>query len=334
MELCTSWFAISQAPAARRPLHRIVAEGPAGQREILASSMSRLLLERWMDEERDPAPSVGAFDGRRLPLLAQLVHPLAPHKFVQAVYRQRVYATHSSARRFEPLVERLHRLSLARLLQDTPSEAIHVWVSGRLGGRPGEQSGGGRAESFKTEDAEAALACHRAGGSLYFRAPEEVSDLLVTALSQQLGMSYGALHPDGAARSEVETFASRAGHTTDWHFDFMENFTLQLSGSKRWRLKRGDVAHPVRGCTPMWRRKDAAMLGAAEQQAKCHAQHSGGAAAFEPEPAAEELEEGCEDVLLTPGSFLYLPAGTWRSAQREQRQSRRGTSTTRSRRVH
>ena len=216
-----------------------------------------------MDEERDPAPSVGAFDGRRLPLLAQLVHPLAPHKFVQAVYRQRVYATHSSARRFEPLVERLHRLSLARLLQDTPSEAIHVWVSGRLGGRPGEQSGGGRAESFKTEDAEAALACHRAGGSLYFRAPEEVSDLLVTALSQQLGMSYGALHPDGAARSEVETFASRAGHTTDWHFDFMENFTLQLSGSKRWRLKRGDVAHPVRGCTPMWRRKDAATLGAA-----------------------------------------------------------------------
>ena len=46
--------------------------------------------------------------------------------------------------------------------------------------------GGGRAESFKTEDAEAALACHRAGGSLYFRAPVSASELLTTALSQQL----------------------------------------------------------------------------------------------------------------------------------------------------
>ena len=89
-----------------------------------------------------------------------------------------------------------------------------------------------------------------AGGSLYFRAPVSASELLTTALSQQLGLSFGALYADGAPRSEVETFASRRGHVTDWHFDFMENFTLQLRGAKRWRLKRGAVAHPLRGCTP------------------------------------------------------------------------------------
>ena len=72
-----------------------------------------------------------------------------------------------------------------------------------------------------------ALACHRAGASLYFRAPAEASELLVTALTQQLGLSFGALHHDGAPRSEVETFVSRAGHTTHWHFDFMENFTVR-----------------------------------------------------------------------------------------------------------
>ena len=62
--------------------------------------------------------------------------------------------------------ETLHGLSLPRLLSDTPSEEIHVWFAVKEGGAN---------ESFKTADPEAALACHRAGGSLYFRAPAEAS---------------------------------------------------------------------------------------------------------------------------------------------------------------
>ena len=65
------------------------------------------------------------------------------------------------------------------------------------------------------------------------------------------------MHNDGAPRCEVETFASRTGHVTDWHFDFMENFTLQLRGKKRWRLLRSTVSHPLRGCTPQWGAADA-----------------------------------------------------------------------------
>ena len=34
----------------------------------------------------------------------------------------------------------------------------------------------------------------------------------------------------------------------------MGNFTLQLRGQKRWRLKRGKSAHPLRGCTPHYKR--------------------------------------------------------------------------------
>jgi hypothetical protein len=37
---------------------------------------------------------------------------------------------------------------------------------------------------------------------------------------------------------------------TDWHFDFQENWTLQLKGKKRWRLRASGVTHPLRGCTP------------------------------------------------------------------------------------
>ena len=200
--------------------------------------------------------------------------------------------------------ERLYGLSVPRLLGESPSEEVHVWFARR--------GAGGGNESIKTPDRDAALACHRAGGSLYFRAPAEISDLLVTAASQQTGLSFGALYADGAPRSEVETFITRAGHVTEWHFDFMENFTLQLSGVKRWRLKRSAVEVPMRGCTPQWGSGSHAVRTAAEQQAKLHAQHTSGP--FEPAPAASFWEDA-EEVTLRPGSMLYVPAGMWHRVQ-------------------
>ena len=135
------------------------------------------------------------------------------------------------------------------------------------------------------------------------------SELLTTALSQQLGLSFGALYADGAPRSEVETFASRAGHVTHWHFDYMENFTLQLRGTKRWRLKRSSVGVPVRGCTPQWGAASAAVRTAAEQQAKLHAQHASGGT-FEAAPP-DAFFADADEVVVRPGSVLYVPAGTW-----------------------
>lgn len=209
----------------------------------------------------------------------------------------------------------LHGLSLPKLLEDSPSDAIHVWVAQSLAPKGVPRRA---ADSFKTEEPAAALTCYRAGASLYFRAPEELSELLVTALSQQLGMSFGAIYPDGAPRSEVETFASRAGHVTDWHFDFMHNFTLQLRGVKRWRLKPSGVQHPVRGCTPMWSQADATTRDAAEAQAKNHAQHAAERGAFDVAPDAEHFHTGWEEVLLRPGSVLYVPAGMWHRVECEE----------------
>lgn len=218
---------------------------------------------------RRACPAIGSSEGARCPLLAQLCHPLTPALFLRRHWRQKALAVHGGRGRIVALVrERLHRLSVRRLLRESPSEEVHVWFARGLAGGGGAR---GANQSIKTADREAALACHRAGGSLYFRAPEELSELLVTALSQQVGLSFGALYADGAPRSEVETFVSRAGHVTEWHFDFMENFTLQLSGEKRWRLKPSAVRVPVRGCTPQWGHGTHAVRTAAEQQAKVHA---------------------------------------------------------------
>ena len=246
------------------------------------------------------APEVGCFSGRRCPLLAQLVHPLAPRSFFARHWRKRALCVSAGGRRrFEALIqERLLKLSLPRLLEQSPSEEVHVWFATGTGN-----------ESMKTPDREAALACHRAGGSLYFRAPVDASELLVTALSQQCGLSFGALYPDGAPRGEVETFVSRAGHVTDWHFDFMENFTLQLKGTKVWRLKRSSVDVPLRGCTPQWGRSSAAVRDAAEQQAKLHAQHArdGGDGVVPPAGWWDDADV----ITVQPGSMLYVPAGMW-----------------------
>lgn len=38
---------------------------------------------------------------------------------------------------------------------------------------------------------------------------------------------------------------------TDWHWDFQQNFTLQLQGSKRWKFRTSSIPFdPLRGATP------------------------------------------------------------------------------------
>ena len=260
---------------------------------------SSVRTRRLTRAQRRTCPGVGVFCGERCPLLAQLTYPLSPSDFLRRHWRRRALLVHAPRRRLRALSrELLHGLSLRKLLHDTPSEEVHVWFGG-----------GGGNTSIKVADPEAALTCHASGGSLYFRAPVSASELLTTALSQQLGLSFGALYADGAPRSEVETFASRAGHVTHWHFDYMENFTLQLRGTKRWRLKRSAVGVPVRGCTPQWGAASAAVRTAAEQQAKLHAQHASGGT-FEAAPP-DAFFADADEVVVRPGSVLYVPAGTW-----------------------
>lgn len=127
--------------------------------------------------------------------------------------------------------EYLCDLDVDQLLEQSPSESIHVWLGGTATNKTG------KVESIKVSEAEVALSCHRAGGSLYFRAPQPLADALISAAFMSLGASFSGWQPDGSMRGEVETFVSCAGHTTDWHWDFMENFTFQLKGTKRWLLK-------------------------------------------------------------------------------------------------
>ncbi len=53
----------------------------------------------------------------------------------------------------------------------------------------------GKIESFELEDPKAALSCHNAGASLYFRAPQPMADELVADLTLALGAcTYHIMH--------------------------------------------------------------------------------------------------------------------------------------------
>ncbi|RHY89979.1 hypothetical protein DYB35_004561 [Aphanomyces astaci] len=132
---------------------------------------------------------------------------------------------------------------------------------------------------------------------------------LIPALAKDLGMGFTATSVHGETQGEIELFCAKQGHVTDWfsdsiacvrrHFDFMENFTVQVAGTKTWKLQPGNVAYPVRGCTPHYKTQEVV-----EQQLKVHRLAD---PSFQYHPTFDNVSE----VTLSPGSVLYFPAGMW-----------------------
>eukprot|EP00939_MAST-03C_sp_MAST-3C-sp1_P004237 g4237.t1 len=198
----------------------------------------------------------------------------------------------------------LSDLSLDRMLELTPSPQIHAWLKRSNAAAPDSTP----LDSIAVEDARAAAVLHAAGASLYFRAPKDLEDALVTPLQRDLGLHFGAVFPgDGDNRGEVETFVSRTGHVTGWHFDFQDNFTIQLSGTKRWSLSPGPPC-PLRGQTPHYREP----VDVVEMQAKIHK-----LAAKRGERWSRKHPTDGKTVVVTlqAGDAFYFPAGMWHKVE-------------------
>ena len=186
-----------------------------------------------------------------------------------------------------------------RLYEETASEnGVHVWLLDRATSK---------IKSILV-DAEQAKILHGAGHATYCRAPGEVEEILVSNFLSDLGIGCGRYEPSGEGwgKGEVEIFVGTNGHFTDFHFDFQENFTIQLSGSKKWRIKKGSVPSPILGATPHYLSEavvegqiKAARLGDSEFQ-------------FAP-PDCKDSE--VEEVLVEAGDIWYFPAGMWHSVE-------------------
>jgi hypothetical protein len=231
-----------------------------------------------------------------------LIHPVPKSDFMEKYFRRRAVhvVTNGGDDRIHPILNSMEGLDPSHILRETSSENIFVWLTNK------EK----KIESIEVDSADTALSLHHAGHATYCRASPQVEQPLVRHTLAATGMGCGEYDPTNErsmtlGRGEVEVFMSTRSHTTDWHYDFQENFTLQLSGSKRWSLQKGVVQYPLRGCTPHY-----AAPEAVESQMKA-AHLSNPTFQFGNPKVGVNSEGSVEEVVLRPGDFLYHPAGIW-----------------------
>ncbi|KAI2510183.1 hypothetical protein MHU86_4215 [Fragilaria crotonensis] len=187
-------------------------------------------------------------------LLEQLIHPISKQTFLEHAFRKKaLHVTGTGTKsRIEGIIEELHQLDPEYLFQETSSDNVFVWL----------QQSDGKIQSLELQDPKQALLLHQIGGhATYCRAPPSVEQPMVANLLRATGFGCGQYDPSGESsislgRGEVEVFIGTKSHTTQWHFDFQENFTIQLSGRKTWKLQQGIARYPTRACTPHYAAPD------------------------------------------------------------------------------
>jgi hypothetical protein len=245
------------------------------------------------------------------------------------------------AQRIKNLIDNeMLKLDPKRLLEETSSESIFIWL------RPPatatnhhlppqlqqQQEQLPLVQSMEVADASHALALLQCGHATYCRAPPHVEQPLVASLLRDTGLGCGQYDPTGngtrcLGRGEVEVFitsssssnnhntasssssSSSSLHTTDWHFDFQENFTIQLSGTKQWTLQSGTIPFPLRGCTPHY-------ASPSSVEGQLQAAHLVDRKFQFGHPQANVNAVGePQTILVRPGDVLYFPAGMWHKVE-------------------
>ena len=280
-------------------------------------------------------------------LLADMLHPLPKRDFLMhhfrkdAVHIQRSPHSQTSEMLVSDICSNyLFDLDVRQIFAETSSENVFLWLRPVPSNEP--TSTRQTLNSVEIDNPETAYQLHMSGRhAAYCRAPPLLEQHLVGSLLRATGLGGGHYHPPHAetvtlgegttlGRGEVELFISAPSssdgnvrnaemgnnkHTTGFHTDFQENFTIQLSGIKRWTLRRGRVRHPLRGTTPHYARETSVV----ENQLKiARLSCLGGNADKHEFSGAYGLEYddnnayGPEQTVeLRPGDVLYFPAGMW-----------------------
>ena len=276
-------------------------------------------------------PSFNSSDEQPPPLnrstmcLETLLYPLSKEQFFYHCFRKKAVHIDSSSNigrdgRMKDLIKGMCCLDIRKIIEETSSDNIFVWLVDRTSQKSSlssKKDGTQKklVQSIQMEDPNSAFQLHTIGNhALYFRAPPDVEQPLVSQMLASTGLGCGQYDPSGCqtttmGHGEVETFVGTKGHFTNWHTDFQENFTIQLSGSKKWKLKQCTVKHPVRGCTPHYGK----VAGVVENQLKL-ARLSDKTFSFD-HPNDSNSYGNIEEVIMNTGDILYFPAGMWHSVE-------------------
>lgn len=229
--------------------------------------------------------------------IATFLAPVEHKEFIESIYQRKALAVKVTPKgrdkRVARIKEVLNDFNPTAMLHESNSESISVWM--------------GQGETIHSVKAQSkdAKGCYDAGCGLYFRASEDLEGEFIPAYSEALGHSFASYFRDGQRRGEIETFATHVGHTTRWHWDFQENFTVQLRGAKKWFLYPASVEHTHRAYAPHF--NNTSVLNTQLQIARCENVDFHG--------IPEDIDTACETVILQPGDVLYHPAGMWHKVE-------------------
>jgi len=278
-------------------------------------------------------------------LLDDMLYPLTTQCFLKNHFRKDAVCINRKYNRQagnEEIVsyicnEFLFDLDVKQIFAETSSDNVFLWL----------KSGTNTAlNSVEISDPTSAFALHQSGSHpAYCRAPPALEQLLVGSLLRATGLGSGQYHPPHAdvvtigggttlGRGEVELFISTSSssstskengsskkHLTGWHTDFQENFTIQLSGVKRWTLRRGRVRHPLRGTTPHYAR-EASVIENQLKVARLSCMSGTGCDSDTENNNPYGFEYGENNaygpemtVTLYPGDCLYFPSGMWHKVE-------------------
>jgi hypothetical protein len=286
------------------------------------SSVNHELLDKIIED--DPllrldgsvAPTLDATSTVLPMTLERAIYPLSLETFVTGLFRKKavhIKKANNSVGGDPGLVAAMYNLNVPSILKHTSSNNVFVWVM-QQHQQQGKHSGSNVIQSIEMDDPEHAYKLYKYGGhALYCRAPPEVEQPLVASFLAETGLGCGQYDPKAErsmclGRGEVETFITPKNHITNFHTDFQENFTFQLSGVRKWRLKHGTVRYPLRGCTPHYAESPDAIEGQLKAARLCNPDFT-----FESPPSNSFGRE--EEVIMTAGDLLYFPAGMWHSVE-------------------
>jgi 50S ribosomal protein L16 3-hydroxylase len=216
---------------------------------------------------------------RSAPGLRELLHPVAPTRFLHHYWTRRALLARAAHARLPELFDAPELRSLAGLL-GCPHRQVQAWFA---------TAGGGHMQ-LKVSDAQA-LALYRGGATTvvvdYLEHPQ--IDHLLQQMHRELG----------TPQHEVfcSVYVSPPGIGTVMHFDSQDLFFVQIEGKKRWRIaKVAELEYPTRSFVPAVGKLEPDLARVVSSFPK-------------------QMPKSSRSLMLDRGSVLYMPKGYWHTSQ-------------------
>jgi 50S ribosomal protein L16 3-hydroxylase len=215
------------------------------------------------------------------PGLAALIYPHSVSQFLEDSWPTKPFAVHGLGKSVRPLTDLPFLQSIDELLKRWP-QLVQVHLP--------DLSDEASAVDASPRDAKKLFA-NRMG--LLFNHIHKLSPVLdewLTAIAGDLGLP-------ALTYSRCMAYATPDGKGTAAHFDQNINFVLQLHGTKKWWLAPNEhVQNPTQRHT--------ASLPL-DPELKAYART----------PMPKKMPAGSREIILKPGSMLFVPRGWWHSTE-------------------